>query len=225
MITLAPELEGTTALIGSLLEDNPQLVISLGHSNATYDEGLIALQSGARCLTHTFNAMPPLHHREPGLAGLMTEDACRPYFSVIPDGIHLHPATVSLAFHAGPDRCIAITDSIELAGLADGTYPGHGQIAHRQVKVGNKVLIEGTDTLVGSCCILDECVRNMVEFTRCTLAEAVRCVTENVAGLMGENKRGVLEFGRRADFAVLNADGEVLETWVGGEKVWKRQGS
>jgi len=223
MITLAPELPGSTALIGQLQEEYPQIAISLGHSSATYEEGIAALELGARGLTHVFNAMAPLQHRSPGLAGLMTTGRC--FYSVIPDGIHLHPATLALCFRAEPTRCMLITDSIELAGLPDGVYAGNGQIVHRQHKQGNKVTIDGTDTLIGSCCTLDECVRNAASMTGCSLAEAVRCVTENVANMMGENKRGILEPGRRADFAVLNAEGMVQETWLAGRKAWCRTSS
>lgn len=218
MITLAPELPGSTALIGQLQEEYPHIAISLGHSAATYEDGLAALQLGARALTHVFNAMAPLHHRDPGLAGLMTTGKC--YYSVIPDGIHLHPSVLALCMRGDPRKCVFITDSIELAGLPDGVHPGHGQIPLNQYKQGNKVTIEGTDTLIGSCCMLDECVRNAVAFTGCNLAEAVQCVTENIADLMAENKRGKLEPGRRADFVILNQEGEVQETWIGGVKVW-----
>lgn len=218
LITLAPELPGSVALIGHLRETYPHLAISLGHSSATYDEGLAALAVGASALTHVFNAMAPLHHREPGLPGLMASGRC--YYSIIPDGIHLHAAALTIALRTDAAKCILITDSIELAGLPDGVHPGHGQIPHPQRKIGNHVTIEGTDTLVGSCCTLDECVRNMVSLTGCNLAEAVRCVTENVAQMMGESKRGVLEPGRRADFVVLTSEGYVKETWIGGERVW-----
>ena len=218
LITLAPELPGSIALIGHLRETYPDTIISLGHSSASYDEGLAALHVGATALTHVFNAMAPLHHREPGLAGLMTSGRC--YYSVIPDGIHLHPATLTMALRTDPSKCILITDSTELAGLPDGVHPGQGQIPHSQRKVGNRVTIEGTDTLVGSCCTLDECVRKMVTMTGCGLAEAVRCVTENVAAMMGESKRGMLEPGKRADFAILDGSGNVKQTWIAGEKVW-----
>lgn len=166
--------------------------------------------------------MPPLHHREPGLAGLISgPEAEAPYYSLIADGIHLHPATAALAFRANPRRAILITDAIELAGLDDGVYPGHAQIPHAQRKDGNRVTIDGTDTLIGSCCSLDECVRNLVKFSGCELAEAVRCVTENVADLMGvEGERGRLKEGCRADFVVLSDEGEVLQTWVGAQMVW-----
>jgi N-acetylglucosamine-6-phosphate deacetylase len=219
LITLAPELPGSTTLIGQLQEEYPQVIISLGHSAATYEEGLAALQLGGRALTHVFNAMNPLHHRLPGLAGLMSTGKC--YYSIIPDGIHLHPSVVTLCMRANPRKCIFITDSIELAGLPDGVHPGHGQIPQRQLKQGNKVTIEGTDTLIGSCCTLDECVRNAVAFSGCGLAEAAQCATENIADMMGESKRGKLEPGRRADFAILDEEGHVLETWIKGDKVWE----
>jgi len=221
MITLAPELPGSVTLIGQLQEEYPHIAVSLGHSSATYQDGQAAMDIGAKALTHVFNAMPPLHHRDPGLAGLITNKKC--YYSIIPDGIHLHPATVTLAFRADPAHCMLITDSIELAGLPDGVHPGHGQIQQRQRKVGNKVTIEGTDTLIGSCCTLDECVRNLVSMADCTLAEAVRCVTENVAEMMGERKRGMLEPGRRADFVILNQHGKVMETWMEGKMVWQNR--
>ncbi|KEF57564.1 N-acetylglucosamine-6-phosphate deacetylase [Exophiala aquamarina CBS 119918] len=221
MITLAPELPGSTALIGQLQEEYPHIIISLGHSVAKYEEGLAALQLGARALTHVFNAMAPFEHRNPGLAGLMSTGRC--YYSIIPDGIHLHPSVVTLCLRTDPRKCVFITDSIELAGLPDGVHPGHWQIPLQQVKQGNRVTMEGTDTLIGSCCTLDECVRNAVAFTGCNLAEAVQCVTENIADMMGENRRGKLETGRRADFVVMDADGVVLETWMEGRKVWQRE--
>ena len=127
MITLAPELEGSQALIESLSTQN-NIVVSLGHSSADYDKGLTAMKAGAKALTHTFNAMNPLHHRTPGLAGLIASSET-PYFSLIADGIHLHPATLTMAYRSRPDRCILITDSIEMAGMPDGIYPGHAQVS------------------------------------------------------------------------------------------------
>ncbi len=221
MITLAPELPGTVALIGHLHENYPHIAISLGHSAATYSDGMAALDVGAKMMTHVFNAMLPLNHRQPGLAGLMAGE--KAWYSVIPDGIHLHPSVLALAMRASSSKCIFITDSIELAGLPDGVHEGHGQIGGKQRKEGNKVTLVGTDTLVGSCIRLDECVRNVVEFTKCSLAEAVRCVTENVADMIGEGKRGSLEPGRRADLVVLSEAGFVEETWMEGKKVWTKE--
>lgn len=187
LVTLAPELEGSEEQIRCLSEQE-DIVVSIGHSAADFDTGLAAIKAGAKALTHVFNAMSPLHHRSPGLAGLVASPEA-PYFSLIADGIHLHPATLTMAFRSNPQRCILITDSVEMAGMPDGIYPGHAQVPHPQRKTGNKVTIDGTDTLVGSCSGLDECVRNLKSWSGCSLPEAVRCVTENVAGLMGDTTR------------------------------------
>lgn len=224
LITLAPELEDSAILIKFLTSNN--IKVSLGHSNASHTTGLAALSAGATCLTHTLNAMAPLHHRDPGLAGLITTsspDQPSPFFSIIPDGHHLHPSVATFLFRSNPAKCILITDSIELAGLPAGTYPGHAQIPHNQTKKGSRVVIEGTETLIGGCAMLQECVRNLVAWSGCELAEAVRCVTENVVDFMEDKDRGRIEAGRRADFVVLDDDGTVLETWIGGRRVWQKE--
>lgn len=239
LVTIAPELPGSTDLIADLAQSR-NIRVSLGHSAATYSIGHAALNSGATCLTHVFNAMDPLHHRSPGLAGLIalpssssSEEANEdekakaivnpetPYYSIIADGIHLHPSTLTLAFRSNPQKCILITDSVELAGLPDGLHQGNAQVPHQQRKLGNRVTIEGTETLIGSCCGIDECVRNLVRWSGCSLAEGVRCATENVSGMMGVRDRGVVEVGRRADFVVLGKWGGVEETWVAGRRVWR----
>ncbi|KAK5175389.1 uncharacterized protein LTR77_000528 [Saxophila tyrrhenica] len=223
LVTVAPELEHASALICDLVSRN--IRVSLGHSNASYADGLTALEAGATCLTHTLNAMAPLHHRDPGLAGLVTAapstTLASPWFSIIPDGNHLHPSVATMLFRSNPEKCVFITDSIELAGLEDGTYPGHSQIPFNQTKKGSRVVIEGTETLIGGCASLSECVQNMMKWSGCRIAEAVQCVTENVVELMGDEERGKLEAGRRADFVVLDEDGNVAETWVGGMRVWR----
>lgn len=224
-VTLAPELPKSTQLIESLTSNG--IKVSLGHSAATYDQGIEGVKAGATMLTHTLNAMTPLHHRDPGLAGLVTtantDTHKSPYFTIIPDGNHLHPSVATMLFRANPEKCIFITDSIELAGLDDGVYPGHAQIPFKQRKTGSKVTIDGTDTLVGGCASLQECIQNMMKWSGCNVAEAVRCVTENVADMMGDTSRGKLEAGRKADFVVLNDGGEVLQTWVAGLKVWEKR--
>lgn len=220
LVTIAPELPGSTALI-STLSQNHAIVVSLGHSSADYGSGLCGLRAGAKSLTHVFNAMSPLHHRLPGLAGLITASQA-PFFSLIADGIHLHPASLTMAFRSNPERCILITDSIEMAGMPDGIYPGHAQVPHRQRKKGNRVTIEGTETLVGSCSSIEDCVKNLKRWSGCSLAAAVRCATENIAELMGEKERGVVEYGRRADFVILDDEGTVNQTWIGGLKIFDR---
>lgn len=202
----------------------------MGHSTATLEQGLSGLHSGATCLTHTLNAMPAFSSRNPGLAGLIslpeTHDPAPPYYTIIADGQHLHPNTVSLLHRANPRRAIVITDSIELASLPDGTYPGHSQIAFEQTKKGDRATIAGTETLIGGCITLQQSVRNVMAWSGCGVAEAVGSVTENVArfmGIDGEGGRGVLREGRRADLTVLSEGGEVLQTWVAGRKVWARE--
>ncbi|KAJ4317724.1 hypothetical protein N0V94_004797 [Neodidymelliopsis sp. IMI 364377] len=228
LVTLAPELPSSTALIQSLTSQG--IRVSLGHSTANLTDGLSALSAGATCLTHTLNAMPPFTSRDPGLAGLITlphaHNPAPPYYTVIADGQHLHPHIVSLLHHANPKRSILITDSIELASLPDGTYPGHAQIPFQQTKQGTRATIANTDTLIGGCIPLQESVRNLMAWSGCGIAEAVGTVTENVGAFMGidgQGGRGVLREGRRADLCVLNEAGEVLQTWVAGQKVWDRE--
>ena len=223
LVTIAPELPDSLSLISELISRGVR--VSLGHSSATYEQGRAALSAGATALTHTLNAMTPLHHRNPGLAGLVTlppDDLEPPYYSIIPDGHHLHPSVVTLLYRADQRKCILISDSIELAGLPEGVYPGHAQIPHKQRKHGNLVTIEGTETMIGGCMSLQEGVRNLMRWSGCSLAQAVRCVTENVAEMMGLEHTGKLEEGRRADFVVLSEEGDVQQTWVAGRKVWER---
>ena len=219
MVTLAPELKDAIGMVGDLVGRN--IIVSLGHSAATYEQGEEALKAGATMLTHVFNAMNPLHHRRPGLPGLIASQHA-PFYSLIVDGVHVHPATATMAFRANPQKCILISDSIELSGMPDGVYPGHAQIPHQQRKHGNQVTIFGTDTLIGSCCGMDECVRNLVKFSGCTWPEAIRCASQNIVELMNVKDRGKIEAGRRADFVVLDTEGTVKQTWVKGQLVYGR---
>jgi len=228
LATVAPELPDSVSLIESLTTAG--IKVSMGHSTASYFDGLAGLKAGATCLTHTLNAMPPFASRIPGLAGLIslpsTHNPSPPWYTIIPDGEHLHPATVSLLHNTNPKRSILITDSIELASLPDGTYPGHSQIPFEQTKAGTRATIAGTDTLIGGCIPLQQGVRNLMSWSGCGIAQAVATVTENVAafmGIEGAGGRGVLKEGRRADLCVLNEAGEVLQTWVAGHKVWDKE--
>lgn len=254
MITIAPEFPNTVAMIKSIRQKYPHIRIATGHTTATYNEARTAANAGATMITHAFNAMNGWTGRDPGVVGLMLDssrdqESGKVYYSTIADGVHLHPTTLKLAIRSGLDadglgggRCLGITDAIELAGLADGVYEGNGQIVGRQVKKGNKVVKEGTDTLIGSCVLLDAVVREMVksapvpsdcddqgEETRGRkLVIAVKAVSQNVADMMGEDQRGRLEVGRRADMVVLGWDSSeaedvvVRQTWIRGWKVFDR---
>lgn len=133
---------------------------------------------------------------------------------MIADAIHVHARVVGIAYRSSPSHCILITDSIELAGLPDGLYPGHAQIPLNPLKAGSQVTIEGPHTLIGTCIGLDECVRNRIAWAEIPVEQAVRCVTENVAAAVRLEDRGALEInlGRKGDFVVLGEGGEVRET-------------
>ncbi|KAF2404976.1 Metallo-dependent hydrolase [Trichodelitschia bisporula] len=232
LCTLSPDLPLINPLITRLTKAGTR--ISLGHSPAPLDTGLSALSVGATCLTHAFNAMAPLHHRNPGLLGLITLPETHvpppPYFTIVADGVHMHPSVATLLYRAAPRRAILVSDATELAGLPDGAYTGPAATgAVQQVKEKGAAWLageggaDGERTLVGSTITVDGGVRNLVRWSGCSVAEAVRCVTENVAGLMGLEDRGKLEEGRWADFVVLDDEGEVLETWVAAKKVWERK--
>lgn len=248
-ITIAPELDGALDMIRDIRTSFPHIVVSIGHSTASYETGVQAIEAGATTLTHIFNAMNPLHHRDPGLAGTIgmpmsmantvgestgitpanATSLVSPYFTMIPDLIHLHPAVMRICYHSNPARCILITDSIELAGLPDGIYPPNGQITYSQRKQGNRAtnvadVSKGEkETLIGSCITLPEGIRNMTEATGVGLAEAVRCASTNIANLMDDGRRGKLVVGRRADFVVFDKAGYVKQTWIGGRLVFRHE--
>jgi N-acetylglucosamine-6-phosphate deacetylase len=150
MITAAPELGQMTKLIPELRSRN--IIYSIGHSEATYEEASDAVASGATMITHLFNAMRPLHHRNPGIFGVLgiAESMQRPFFGVIADGIHLHPTTVKIAFNAHPDGFILVTDAMHMVGLPDGSYKWtNGENVNNIVKVGSKLILEGSETIAG----------------------------------------------------------------------------
>lgn len=150
MMTAAPELGQMTALIPSIRQRG--IIYSIGHSEATYEEASAAVAAGATMITHLFNAMRPLHHRNPGIFGVLgiAESLPRPYFGVIADGIHLHPTTIKIAWNSHPEGFILVTDAMHMAGLPDGTYPWtNGEGTHFITKKGAVLLLEGSDTIAG----------------------------------------------------------------------------
>lgn len=150
MITAAPEVSNMTALIPELTRRG--IIVSIGHSEATYEEASAAVGAGASMITHLFNAMRPLHHRNPGIFGVLgiKESLPRPYFGIIADGEHLHPTTVKIAYNAHPDGFILVTDAMHMVGLPDGAYQWtNGDCTNRIVKKGPKLLLEGSDKIAG----------------------------------------------------------------------------
>ncbi|MBC7092531.1 N-acetylglucosamine-6-phosphate deacetylase [Candidatus Bipolaricaulota bacterium] len=214
VVTLAPELPGADELLREVLAVGA--VPAIGHTAATYEETMAALRCGAQHFTHLWNAMSGLHHREPGAVGAALDTDA--WVELIVDGVHLHPATVRLMAKAkGFDRICLVTDAIGAAGLPDGDYALAGLPVH--VHDGVARLADGT--LAGSTLTMDRAVRNFMEFTGCSLPEAVRCATLNPARLLGiADRKGSLGVGKDADIVVFDAGLTVHYTIRGGEIVY-----
>ena len=156
LITLAPELTGALSSIPHL--NSLGIHVSIGHSEATYEEAKSSIKSGARMITHLFNAMRPLHHRNPGIFGLLgtpSSSIQKPYFGIIADGIHLHPTSIKIAWNAHPDGLILVTDAMGLAGMPDGTYDWTN--GSRIVKQGPLLTLEENGKIAGSSIQLVDC--------------------------------------------------------------------
>lgn len=263
-LTAAPEVlfdleETITKLTGR------GIVYSIGHTEATYELATSAISAGATMITHLFNAMAPLHHRNPGVFGTLgtppspvpmpasstghsptstpslrssmessrsitsqKSGESRPFFGLIADSIHLHPTTIKIAYSTHPTGCILVTDAMHLVGLPDGCYSWSGD---RIVKNGSKLTLEGTDKIAGSSITLIECVSNFLNWTGCSVQEAVRAVTWTPARMLGlEGIKGGVEEGGDADLVVVDLledesgkkDMKINQVWKFGKKVWGR---
>jgi N-acetylglucosamine-6-phosphate deacetylase len=217
IVTLAPELPGAVEIIDDLI--NQQILVSVGHTQATYDEVTQAAQRGLNRATHLFNGMAPLHHRQPGVVGaVLNRDDI--YAELILDGIHLHPATATLVLRAkGLDRTVLITDAIAATGAGDGTYFGFGG-QKITVKNGSPLLDSGV--LAGSTLTMDQAVRNAVRLLGLTFEQAIKLATQTAAESLGfetQTTKGVISPGKDADLIILDDNLNVLLTMVAGEIV------
>ena len=213
MVTLAPELPGALDLARQLVERG--VVVSAGHSEASFEQGRAGIEAGIRYATHVLNAMPELGHREPGLAGAVLSDP-RVTVGLIPDGIHVHPAVAGLICSAvGLHRLSVVTDAT--AGL--GMEPGRYSLGGREVEVdGTSVRLVDDGRLAGSALTADQAIRGIVAMTGWTPLEAVRSITSVPAKLLGLEDRGEIRVGARADFTLFTNDLQVIATYIGGEK-------
>ena len=179
IVTLAPELPGALDVVARLVANG--VVVSAGHSVATFDQARAGFDAGIRAVTHLFNAMGPLDHREPGLAGAaLTDD--RITIGIIPDGLHVHPAVVSLVRRAvGGDRLAIVTDAIAALGMPPGVH----RLAGRAVDCDETSARLPNGVLAGSVLGLDQAVRNLAAFAGCSHDEALRAVTVVPARLLG----------------------------------------
>jgi N-acetylglucosamine-6-phosphate deacetylase len=210
-VTLAPELPGALDLVKSLAADG--VLVSLGHSDATAHEAGLGFDAGARTVTHLFNAMSPLHHREPGLPGaaLSREDIV---VQLVLDGHHLAPEVVRVVWAAARGRVVLVTDATAAAGRPDGRY----ELAGVDLDVTDGAVRNNDGTLAGSALTLPAAIANAVDLG-IDRVEALRAVTSAPAALIGRDDIGVLRPGSRADVVVLTEDLALEQTYVGGRSV------
>lgn len=201
LLDIAPETEGAMECIKRL---KGQVRISIAHTEADYETAAQAFDNGASHVTHLYNAMPSLHHREPGVIGAACErENCM--VELITDGVHIHPAMVRATFQMfGPERVILISDSMMATGLEDGQYQLGGQPV--TVKGNLATLTEGGN-IAGSATNLMDCVRTAVKDMGIPLHQAIRCASYNPAKALGvEQIYGSLEAGTKADIVILDQD-------------------
>ena len=216
MITFAPE-------AGKAMEVIPQLVAAgvvpvIGHTDATFDQVARAVELGANHATHTYNAMRPLGHREPGVVGaVMYFDQV--YAELIADGIHIHPVAMDILLRVkGLDKVVLISDAAPIAGLPDGEYAWEHKPIF--VKAGRCQLADGT--LAGAHALLDTGVRNLVRKVGLPLEQALIPATRTAAASVGATTKGRIAAGCDADIVLLDEELIPAMTLVGGEVVWER---
>ena len=209
LVTLAPELPGALDLVDLLHARG--ITVSLGHSNATADEAKAAFDRGVRTVTHVFNAMRPLAHRDPGIVGaaLVRPDVV---VQAIVDGVHLDPDIVRLLWRLAGGRIALVTDAIAGAGLGDGTYA----LGETEIVVADDVVRREDGVLAGSALTMPQAVRNLVE-VGVPLEDALAAATTVPARVLGRTDIGRLTPGGPADVVVLDDALEVVQTIVGGE--------
>ena len=215
LVTLAPELPGAVRVIEELTSRG--VVVSAGHSLATYQEALTGIAAGIRYGTHLFNAMSALDHRSPGLpAALLVHPGV--VAGLIPDGIHVHPAVMQIIWSLkGPHGTNLVSDAMAALGMPPGTY----LLNDFEVTVNERDcrLVDGR--LAGSILPLDEALRNFIDMTGCALPEALATVTSTPAKLLGiDDQRGDIAAGMIADMLLLTADLHVHTTIAAGEIVF-----
>jgi len=214
LLAIAPEREGAMELID---EAGGEIVCSLAHTEANYALAQQAFEHGAGQVTHLYNAMPPLHHRDSGVIGAAMDAAhCR--VELICDNVHVHPSVVRATFHMfGDDRIILISDSIIATGLADGSYNLGGLAI--EVRGNLSTLTEG-NSIAGSVTNLMDCVRMAVTEMGIPLASAVKCATVNPAKAIGVyEQRGSIDAGKLADLVLLNEDLSIRAVFLSGKRI------
>lgn len=216
LITVAPEMEDALPFIRWAREMG--VTVSMGHTDATADEALAGIDAGITHATHTFNAMPPLNHREPGAAGAALLDD-RVYCEMISDGFHINPMLFGMMAKLKQDKLVIITDSIQVAGLPDGAYD----------MAGKTVIVEGIkcrfpdETIAGSTLTMDRAVRNVWAHTKLPLWKVVNMASLNPAASIGaDGFKGSIEPGKDADILITDGEFNILRTFVSGKCVYNK---
>ena len=216
LITLAPEIAGGERLMRAALAQGA--TVSIGHSGADYDAATRYFAAGASQVTHTFNGMPGIHHRQPGLfvAALENPDVT---FQIIPDGIHVHPAVIRMLTRlVGMERVVVITDAMRAAGLGDGEYAAFDGF----VTVRNGEARTSDGGLAGSTLTMEDALKNMMRFCDLTLEEALPMLTRVPARSIGMYpQKGSLAVGADADVVIWDEASGVQATFIGGELVYQ----
>ena len=216
LLTMAPELSGFGPV--SDLARREGVVVAMGHSDATYAEAIAAVNAGTRYAVHTFNAMRPFSHRDPGIVGAVLDDE-RIFAEIIADGVHVAPEVVrTFAKAKGPNRLILATDATSATGMPDGRYALG--TSHVEVRAGVCRNAEGR--LAGSTLTQDRALRNLIQWTGMRLDDAVRGLTANPAVALSLEGRGRIEPGAFADLVLLDSNPEVIRTYVGGVIAFER---
>lgn len=212
VVALAPEKPGALQAIRHLKQQGVRVM--LGHSAATWEQTTAALDAGADGLVHCYNGMTGLHHREPGMVGAGLTDP-RSWLELIADGHHVHPAAMKLCCCCAKDRVVLITDAMQAAGMPDGNYTLCGET----VEMCGGIVRTASGGLAGSTLSLDTAVRNMVELTGATPAEAIHMASLHPARLLGiDHQLGSLEVGKQASIIALDAGLHLQQIWIQGQR-------
>lgn len=218
LVTIAPEMPGAIDFIRWLHQQG--IIVSVGHSNATYKQVQEGIQAGLSHVTHIFNAMRGLHHREPGVVGAALSSP-KLIVEMIADGIHLHPMVLKMLTQIKEsEKLVLITDAMRATGFKEGTYDLGGQeviVTQGQAKLKN-------GTLAGSVLTMDKAVKNLVTKVGISLLNAVQMASYNPAKCLGiDDKKGSLELYKDADIVILNKNLETELTMVAGKVVYRRK--
>lgn len=212
IVDVAPELEGAVEFVEQAKHD---CTVSIAHTDSDYEHAKAAIDAGVTHLTHLYNAMPPIHHRKPGVIGAASENG-NVRAEIICDGIHVHPSSVRMAFRLfGAERMVLISDALRCCGMPDGEYELGGQAVF--LSGGVAKLADGT--IAGSATNLYDCMKNAVRFG-IPMADAIRAATINPAKAIGQDKLvGSIADGKLADFVVCDEKLNRKAVYIGGEKV------